>query len=409
MRHAASPAQAPASAAVRAAPAAAVARPVPRPSPAPAQPLAAALAAPAHVGHDPALAVAHARPAAPDFELSPRTSLECAECGTTNPRDARFCAECGQRLNHVHAPTNGVLAANVAEAVGARAAVEAPAPRGVVCPRCRGANHPDAQHCQFCQSALRVAPAPAAATERDAPLLGTDRSTLPESGEQQTSVAPRLVVISQDGSAGREYRLSDTQTDVGHDEGGVVLADDPYVSPRHARIIRRDGRVFVRDLGSVNGVYVRLRRAHRLQNADLVLLGLQVLRFEVVSDGEQGLGPAEEQGTRVFGCPTTPRYARLAQRTVEGVSRDVYYLTRNQVVLGREHGDIVFSNDAFMSRRHAVIARDPDNQQFMLRDLGSSNGTYIAIRKEQELREGDHVRIGQHLFRLDIDRRTRPI
>lgn len=401
MRRAPSAAQAPASAmsVSAAAPAAAVPRPSPSPGVAQAA-YAQAYAREPQIERQPVLP--QPRPAAPEFELSPRPSLDCAACGTNNPRDARFCAECGQRLNHVHAPTNGVIAAHLAEAVGSQ-------PASAACPRCRGANHPEAHHCQFCQSALRAAPAPAAATERDEPALGADRVTLPESGEQQTSRAPRLVVISQDGSAGREYRLSGEQTDVGHDEGGVVLADDPYVSPRHARIIRRDGSVFVRDLGSVNGVYVRLRRAHRLQNADLVLLGLQVLRFETVSDGEQGLGAAEEQGTRVFGCPTTPRYARLCQRTVEGVSRDVYYLTRNQVVLGREHGDIVFSNDAFMSRRHAVIARDPENQQFMLRDLGSSNGTYIAIRKEQELREGDHVRIGQHLFRLDIDRRTRPI
>ena len=402
MRHAPSAAQVPASAMAAMHAEAPVARAVPRPSPSPAA---------AAVAHSPqgSPAIAHARPAAPDFKLAPRPSLDCADCGTANPRDARFCAECGRRLQHVNPPTNGVLASNVAQAADGRAAGNAAPPPGLVCPRCRGANDVQARVCQFCQSQLRVAPPPAVATEQDAPLSGPGRSTLPESGEQQTSRAPRLVVISQDGSAGREYRLSDEQTDVGHAEGEVVLADDPYVSPRHARIIRRGDRVFVRDLGSVNGVYVRLRRAHRLQNADLVLLGLQVLRFEIVSDGEQGLGAAEEQGTRVFGCPTTPRYARLCQRTVEGVSRDVYYLTRNQVVLGREHGDIVFSNDAFMSRRHAVIARDPENQHFMLRDLGSSNGTYIAIRQEQELREGDHVRVGQHLFRLDIDRRTRPI
>jgi len=34
--------------------------------------------------------------------------------------------------------------------------------------------------------------------------------------------------------------------------------------------------------------------------------------------------------------------------------------------------------------------------------LGSSNGTYLGIRGERELSPGDHVRIGQHLFRLDF-------
>jgi pSer/pThr/pTyr-binding forkhead associated (FHA) protein len=212
-----------------------------------------------------------------------------------------------------------------------------------------------------------------------------------------------LVVIAQDGTPGRQYPLAEHQIDIGREEGGILLPSDPYVSPRHARILRRDGRIFVRDLSSVNGVYVRIRAAERLQHADLVLIGLEVLRFEVVSDAEKGLGPATERGTRVFGSPALPRYARLGQRTVEGATRDVFYLGRDETVIGRESGDLVFTNDPFMSRRHAAFVREPATNLFSLQDLGSSNGTYLAIRGEHELENGDHVRIGQHLFRLDVE------
>jgi pSer/pThr/pTyr-binding forkhead associated (FHA) protein len=212
------------------------------------------------------------------------------------------------------------------------------------------------------------------------------------------------VVIGQDGKPGRDYPIVDDQTDIGREEGSIVLPNDPYVGPRHARLTRRNGRFFVRDLESVNGVYVRLRAAERLQHGDLVLIGLEVLRFEVVSDAEKGLSPAVERGTQIFGSPSAVRHMRLCQRTVEGVTRDVYYPTRDEAVVGREQGDIVFTNDPFMSRRHAAIMRDPNNGTFSLRDLGSSNGTYLAIRSERELTPGDHVRIGQHLFRLDVGR-----
>jgi pSer/pThr/pTyr-binding forkhead associated (FHA) protein len=214
----------------------------------------------------------------------------------------------------------------------------------------------------------------------------------------------RLVVIGQDGKPGREYPILDDQTDIGREEGNIVLPNDPYVAPRHARLTRRNGRFFVRDLESVNGVYVRLRAQERLQHGDLVLIGLEVLRFEVVSDAEKGLSPAVERGTQIFGSPSASRNMRLCQRTVEGVTRDVYYPTRDEAVVGREQGDIVFTNDPFMSRRHAAITRDPSSGTFSLRDLGSSNGTYLAIRSERELTPGDHVRIGQHLFRLDVGR-----
>jgi len=56
-----------------------------------------------------------------------------------------------------------------------------------------------------------------------------------------------------------------------------------------------------------------------------------------------------------------------------------------------------------MSRRHASLTRDPSTGTMTLRDLGSSNGTYLAIRGEREISHGDHLRVGQHLFRLDVD------
>jgi hypothetical protein len=40
--------------------------------------------------------------------------------------------------------------------------------------------------------------------------------------------------------------------------------------------------------------------------------------------------------------------------------------------------------------------------EFSLVDLDSSNGTYVAIRGEVGITDGDFLRIGQHLFRVDL-------
>lgn len=266
-------------------------------------------------------------------------------------------------------------------------------PDTLVCSRCRGSNAPQMAFCQYCGTKLRADAQPATGPASRGPAP-------PRAPAEEPSA--RLVVIAQDGTPGAEYPLSGQQTDIGRDEGSIALSADPYVSPRHARIINRNGRFFVRDLESVNGVYVRLRGAETLRHADLVLAGLEVLRFELVSDAERGLGPASERGTRVFGSPALPRYARLCQRTVEGVTRDIFYLCKDETVIGRESGDVVFTGDPFMSRRHAAFARDPATGTFSVRDLGSSNGTYLAVRGEHELANGDHVRLGQHLFRLEV-------
>ncbi|HTQ05394.1 MAG TPA: FHA domain-containing protein [Polyangiaceae bacterium] len=319
------------------------------------------------------------RPGAATFESAGAdpSRPRCVHCGAPNDPAGRFCTACGRSLN----------GSDEGPAVGGRKDV-------VTCQRCHGTNTAGQPYCQFCGARL-LEQAAAPARQAD----DGRRDALP-AGEPPA----RLVVIAQDGTPGTEYPIQGAQAEIGREDGAIRLPTDPYVSPRHLLISRRNGRFFVRDLESVNGVYVRLRAPEVLRHADLVLIGLEVLRFELVSDAERGLGPATERGTRVFGSPSVPRHARLCQLTVEGVSRDVYYLSRDETVIGREAGDLVFTNDPFMSRRHVSVDRDPGNGTFTLRDLGSSNGTFLAIRGERELVSGDHLRVGQHLFRLDVGR-----
>ncbi len=136
----------------------------------------------------------------------------------------------------------------------------------------------------------------------------------------------------------------------------------------------------------------------------MFLVGQQVLKFQIVKDAEEGLGLATHHGTLLFGTPQAPRFARLTLRTVEGVPRDVFYLRRAETILGRESGDIVFTDDPFLSRRHALVQYDRENKRFLLADLGSSNGTFLQIRGDVALQDSDQFRVGQQLFRVELNR-----
>jgi pSer/pThr/pTyr-binding forkhead associated (FHA) protein len=214
----------------------------------------------------------------------------------------------------------------------------------------------------------------------------------------------RIVAILKDGSDGRSFPLHKDVIDLGRIEGDIVLSDDPYLSPRHARLTRRPESWLLRDLDSVNGVYVRIREPVDLSDGDMLLIGQQVLRFETLPDAELPLGPASLSGVLAFGTPEVPRIARLVQYTTEGIGRDLHYLYRDETVIGRENGDIVFTDDPFLSRRHAAITVDRSARRFVLRDLGSSNGTAMRFRGERTLASGDQFRIGRHLFRFEISR-----
>jgi pSer/pThr/pTyr-binding forkhead associated (FHA) protein len=214
---------------------------------------------------------------------------------------------------------------------------------------------------------------------------------------QQTGF--RLVVVHRDGTDGITYNLLGDQIDIGRAEGDLLF-EDPHLAPRHARIVASlTGRVLT-PLETRNGVYVRLRGPVDLQDGDYLLMGKQVLRFETVTEPERNVRPAIEHGVVVFGTPVRPPWARLRQITPAGVGRDIFHLTRPDMVLGREIGDIIFSEDEFMSRRHAQVSYR--NGRGHLEDLGSSNGTFLRLRGPHGLASGDLIRLGDELLRFEI-------
>jgi hypothetical protein len=90
----------------------------------------------------------------------------------------------------------------------------------------------------------------------------------------------RLVVVEPAARKGQTFELADELT-IGRAAGcGVSLPDDTFVSQVHARVYRRDGELFVEDLGSTNGTFLNrkavtgpmsLRKGDRLQVGRTVL------------------------------------------------------------------------------------------------------------------------------------------
>ena len=76
--------------------------------------------------------------------------------------------------------------------------------------------------------------------------------------------------------AGREYTLVDGEQIIGREPGLAVRLDSPKVSRRHARVVVREGRATLEDLGSKNGTFVRgarIRQAVAIQPGDVIRIG----------------------------------------------------------------------------------------------------------------------------------------
>lgn len=293
------------------------------------------------------------------------TGVTCPQCGNAVIEQGAFCQVCG-------APQNRLTAT-----------------RGVVCIDCGTSNPPGTNFCHAC--GRRVAePAPA-------PLAPVQTTTA--SGRAVSREGARLVTVQRDGTDGDVFPLVGDQLDIGR-SAGELRFNDPHLAPRHARIVYRSGQFVLTPLETRNGVFVRVYEPAEILDGDHFLIGKQVLRFELLSDAEKALRPAVELGVVLFGTPVKPPWGRLRQMTSAGTSRDVYHLTRSDVTLGREQGDIVFSDDEFLSRRHAQLQFRAG--RVTLQDLGSSNGTYFRLRGSHALLPGEMIRLGDELLRFEL-------
>jgi hypothetical protein len=209
-----------------------------------------------------------------------------------------------------------------------------------------------------------------------------------------------LFSVKRDGTDGDQFPLSGDWVEVGR--SGVDLSfDDRHLGLRHARFeyVAPSGcRVVPIDL--LNGVYRRIRAAHAIPDGTQLLIGREVLRFELVEADERDVTPVVRHGVAVFGSPARKPWGRLIQLLANGSWRDVRYLGGNEVVLGREEGDVVFRDDEFLSRRHAILKWQ--GGQCVLDDLKSSNGTFIRLRGPQPLEHGDILRMGDQMFRIEL-------
>jgi pSer/pThr/pTyr-binding forkhead associated (FHA) protein len=301
--------------------------------------------------------------------------IKCGRCGNLNAGDVLFCQYCGTRLVEQRLP-------DVASVVAERQ----PASN-------RSTDRLIEQSAQAGSIPAHAAPVPPPLQLNAAPMAAAVRVV----AGQQTGF--RLVVVHRDGTDGITYNLLGDQIDIGRTEGDLLF-EDPHLAPRHARVVASlTGRVLT-PLETRNGVYVRLRGPVDLQDGDYLLMGKQVLKYEIVSEPERNVRPALEHGVVVFGTPVRPPWARLRQITPAGVGRDIFHLARPDMVLGREIGDIIFSEDEFMSRRHAQVSYR--NGRGHLEDLGSSNGTFLRLRGPHGLASGDLIRLGDELLRFEI-------
>ena len=271
-------------------------------------------------------------------ELAPLTdqTSPCSHCGAQVPENFRFCHVCGHDL-HAEGPLGS------------------------------GAEAPEER-----VSAPAVNNAPEAVTER-----------------------ARLILIQPDGSEGESFPLAAGRTLIGRSTGGI-FASDAYLSPEHAEFRFEGDQLVVKDMESLNGVYIRIDPEVPIELFDgsVFRVGQEILRFEAPVAPD----PAPD-GTQHAGSPHRGFVGRISLVIGRTATGNSYPIPPHGIHLGRERGDVLFPEDGYVSGLHCRIHSEVGH--VFLTDVGSSNGTFVRVSNESFVPQGTFVLMGQQLFRAE--------
>ncbi len=109
--------------------------------------------------------------------------------------------------------------------------------------------------------------------------------------------------------------------------------------------------------------------------------------------------PTTVSGTSPVDAILRPRlhYSLLVVRP-DGSHGEARALDKPTVILGRVEGDILFPEDALVSRRHARFTVTGD--RLAVEDLNSANGIFWRLNKPHKLLNGDIILMGRQMFRF---------
>jgi len=324
----------------------------------------------------------------------------CSACGKQNQDHYRFCLGCGAEL-----PKGGAAApapaagghdildegtyAGTGPALSPVAPRPAPAPEPETapgtCPECQTANPPTNRFCASC--GFKLEPKKAAVVAPPPPKAKTVVPSEP--------LSPfNLVALDAEGKDVGRHDIPRGESFVGRANGGL-FASDSFLSPKHARLDARDGRLFIRDAGSLNGLFRKLLAEQRtsLKPGQMFRIGQELLVFDVLA-----ARPSTEDGVVRMGSASEGYAGRVSLVVGRKTASPSVPIPPHGLHLGRERGDVTFPEDGYVSGLHCKVTHEAG--ETYVTDLGSSNGTFVQLLGECELKAGDILLMGQQLFRV---------
>ena len=213
--------------------------------------------------------------------------------------------------------------------------------------------------------------------------------------------------------------LVDSRYSMGRDKSNDIVLDEEGISNFHAEFrVEDDDRVFITDAGSIAGTFVngkQIKARTQLRAGDVIRLNKSELHLvdpkeqlkaqpedsaTAISPALQGLNASVRQasGPGVGGVPV----GWLLRGKTGSITGEAFPIPPNgRAILGRSQGCDIVLPGTHVSRQHAELYFQ--SGRLHVKDLGSSNGTYVNRRKVQEgvVNPGDELRFDTLVFQVE--------
>jgi ABC-type multidrug transport system ATPase subunit/pSer/pThr/pTyr-binding forkhead associated (FHA) protein len=161
---------------------------------------------------------------------------------------------------------------------------------------------------------------------------------------------------------------------IGKSNDNDVVLSNKYISKHHAKIqVDLSGNLYIIDLGSTNGTFINGKKIQsdvktpfsKIDNVEFshgqgVKLVFNPDAYKSIENGPIGGGKLEESGSDTLNTSNILDKLKI----------------QNKIIIGRNPNCDVIIDNPSVSRSHAMIEKVSENQ-YLIKDLGSLNGTYV--------------------------------
>jgi ribosomal protein L40E len=210
------------------------------------------------------------------------------------------------------------------------------------------------------------------------------------------------LVVEKGAAIGTSFLLGRLENSVGGPGAHIELGEDPFVAPHAATLLFTEDHLVLRDEGSANGVFLKVRESALLEAGDLFIAGERLFRF----DGATELARNGEGDTPFLGAPR-PNGAiavRVSEVLAGGRTGRTCHRSGPAISIGRTGCDMNFPSDTVLAAKHAEI-RVAEDGGAVLVDLGQApSGVFVRVRQQSahDLQAGDILMIGEQQLRVDV-------